>query len=98
MKIAIVDKEMKIEELSYEVDGVDCAESIIGTNKLTQREFNYHKKMIEQQKRCDEMEKKIGDRQVIESLEWKCYCVGGLEDVMDMYEELLKEYIAKKAV
>lgn len=39
-----------------------------------------------------------GDRQVIESMEWKCFCVGGIEDVMDMYEELLEEYIAKKAV
>lgn len=104
MKIAIVDKDMKIEELSYRKNGLDYTEDLIGFGvmpeynneveayEMKEDEYNWWKTLIAMQERCDELEEEIDDQDAIEEMKDQCGNTD-LEDSIRQYKYLLEDYI-----
>lgn len=104
MKIAIVDKDMKIEELSYRKNGLDYTEDLIGFSvmpeynneveayEMKEDEYNWWKTLIAMQERCDELEEEIDDQDAIEEMKDQCGNTD-LEDSIRQYKYLLEDYI-----
>lgn len=104
MKIAIVDKDMKIEELSYRKNGLDYTEDLIGFGvmpeynneveayEMKEDEYNWWKNLIAMQERCDELEEEIDDQDAIEEMKDQCGNTD-LEDSIRQYKYLLEDYI-----